>query len=128
MSRAGLLRALACIAALGGVVAATTSACDVGVEGADYPVAYGGAYPDGCIATTEAVYYNGFPSYWCGGSWYFRGEGGRWGHYDREPAGLSQHRLQQGGPARRNYEPTSRPAGGGRGGGGARGGGGGGRR
>jgi len=81
----GLLRALACVAALGGAIA-VTPACEVGLEGADYPVAYGD-YPDGCIATTEAVYYNGYPSYWCGGLWYFRGEGGRWGHYDREPPG-----------------------------------------
>jgi hypothetical protein len=125
----GLLRALACVAALGGAIA-VTPACEVGLEGADYPVAYGD-YPDGCIATTEAVYYNGYPSYWCGGLWYFRGEGGRWGHYDREPPGLYQHRMQ-GGPARRNYENTSRPSQGGRGGGGrgggGRGGGGGGRR
>jgi|SRR5450432_985155 len=120
MSRAGLLRALAFAAALGGVVAATP-ACELGVEGVDYPVAYGDAYPDGCIATTEAVYYDGYPSYFCGGVWHFRGEGGRWGQYDREPRGLSQHRVQ-GSPARRNYEPASRPSGGGRGGGGARGG------
>ena len=46
MSRARLLRALTCVAALGGVVAATP-ACEVGVEGADYPVDYSGAYPDG---------------------------------------------------------------------------------
>jgi hypothetical protein len=124
MRRAGLLRSLAFVASLCGVALAIP-ACQVGVE-ADYPVAYGD-YPDGCIATTEAVYYNGYPSYWCGGFWYFRGEGGRWGHYDREPPGLYQHRAQ-GGPARRNSEPTSRPAGGGRGGGGAHGGGGGGRR
>src|ERR1019366_3338538 len=117
MIRAGLLRALACAAALGGGVAAPP-ACEVGVEGVDYPVPYGDAYPDGCVATTEAVYYNGQPSYWCGGLWYFRGEGGRWGHYNREPPGLSQHRVQ-GGPGRRNYEPASRPAGGGHGGGGA---------
>ena len=113
MGRAGL-RALACVAALGGVVG-VTPACEVGVEGADYPVAYGGAYPDGCIATTEAVYYNGYPSYWCGGLWYFRGEGGRWGHYDREPPGLYGRRAQ-GAPARRTYEHVSRPS---RGGGGA---------
>ena len=126
MSRAGLLRTLVWTVALGGIVA-VTPACEVGVEGADYPVAYGDA-PDGCIATTEAVYYNGYPSYWCGGLWYFRGEGGRWGHYDREPPGLYQHRAQ-GGPVRRNYEHSSGPSRGGRGGGvrggGGRGGGGG---
>jgi hypothetical protein len=122
MSRAGWLRVFARVAALGGAIA-LTPACEVGV-GAEYPVAYG-EYPDGCIATTDAVYYNGYPSYWCGGVWYFRGEGGRWGHYGREPPGLYQHRLQ-GGPGRRNYEP-SRPSRGGREGGGGRGGGGGGR-
>jgi hypothetical protein len=125
MSRAGLIRVLACVAALGGALA-VTPACEVGVDGADYPVAYGDAAPDGCIATTDAVYYNGYPSYWCGGLWYFRGEGGRWGHYGREPAGLYQRRMG-GGPGRRNYESGARPSRGGRGGGG-RGGGGGGRR
>ena len=119
MSRAGLHRALACAVALGGAIA-LLPACEVGV-GAGYPVVYGD-YPDGCVATTEAVYYNGYPSYWCGGFWYFRGEGGRWGHYDREPPGLYGHRGQ-GGPSRRNYEPASRPGGGGRGGGGHGGGG-----
>jgi hypothetical protein len=121
-----VLRAFACFAALGGVVA-VVPACEVGVEGADYPVAYGGGYPDGCIATTDAVYYNGSPSYYCGGYWYFRGEGGRWGHYDREPPGLYQRRIG-GGFGRRNYEPGVRGGvrgggGGGRGGGGHGGGG-----
>ncbi|MGA7119169.1 MAG: hypothetical protein WBY94_03680 [Polyangiaceae bacterium] len=113
MSRPGLFRSLACAVALGGVVV-VTSACDVGLVGAGYPVGYG-EYPDGCIATTDAVYYNGYPSYWCGGLWYFRGEGGRWGHYDREPPGL-YGRRGEGFPARRTYEHVSRP--GGRGGGG----------
>jgi hypothetical protein len=113
MSRAGLFRSLAWIVALCGVVV-ITPACELGVEGADYPVAYG-AYPDGCIATTDSVYYNGYANYWCGGVWYFRGEGGRWGHYDREPPGLYGRRAQ-GAPARRTYEHVSRPS---RGGGGA---------
>jgi hypothetical protein len=119
MSRTGLLRALACVAALGGLLV-FVPACEVGVEGGDYPVAYGD-YPDGCVATTEPVYYDGNPSYWCGGVWYFRGPGGRWGHYDREPRGLYDRRIQ-GGPARRNYEHVSRPVGRGavRGGGGRR--------
>jgi hypothetical protein len=124
MSGAGLLRAFVCVAALSGAIVVLPG-CELGVEGADYPVAYGG-YPDGCIATTDSVYYNGYPSYWCGGLWYFRDAGGRWGHYDREPPGLAQRRMQ-GGPARRNYERGARPIGGGRGGGG-RGGGRGGRR
>ncbi|MGO8997846.1 MAG: hypothetical protein ACLQVI_31390 [Polyangiaceae bacterium] len=133
MSGAGMyraLRAFTCVAVLGGV-AAVVPACEVGVEGADYPVAYGGGYPDGCIATTDAVYYNGYPSYYCGGYWYFRGEGGRWGHYDREPRGLYQRRIGGGGGGvvRRNYEPGARGGvrgggGGGRGGGGGHGGGG----
>jgi hypothetical protein len=123
MQRVGLLRTLVCGAAISGLVV-VLPACEAGVEGADYPVAYG-EYPDGCIATTDPVYYNGYPSYWCGGFWYFRGPGGRWGHYDREPRELAQHRVG-GGPARRNYEPGARPSGGGRGGGG-RGGAGGGR-
>ncbi len=124
MSRPEWLRALACVAALGAVVVGTP-ACELGVEGADYPVGYGDEYPAACVATTDAVYYDGYPSYWCGGAWYFRGDGGRWGHYNREPPGLYAHRAG-GSPGRRTYERVSPASGGGRGGG-RRGAGGGGR-
>ena len=86
------------------------SGCGVEAE-ADYPGGYYGDYPpDGYIATTEPVYYGGFATYWYGGRWYYR-NGGRWSHYDREPPGLAQRRLQ-GGPVRRTYEVARpRPAG-----------------
>lgn len=123
MTRAEWLRRLGCILVFG--AAALTAGCEVGVEEAAYPV-YDDDFPAACIATTDPVYFGGYPTYWCDGVWYFRGAGGRWGHYDHEPAGLRGHRAG-GGPVRRNYEPH--PSGGGRGGGrgagGGRGGGGG---
>ncbi len=69
----------------------------------DYP-------PDAYIATATPIYYEGRPAYWYGDRWYYR-DGGRWNHYDREPAMLQQRRA--GAPApRRNYEPGfGRPAG-----------------
>ena len=120
MTRADWFRRLGCIVAFGAAVG--TAGCEVGVEGAAYPV-YDDEFPAACIATTDPVYYGDYPTYWCDGVWYFRGEGGRWGHYAHEPAGL---RGRRGGPARRNYEPHPSGGGrrGGRRGGGARGGGG----
>jgi hypothetical protein len=88
----------------------------VGVYG-DYP-------PDAYIATTEPFYYNGYPSYWYGGRWYFRGGDGRWGHYNHEPSGLYSRRMQSA-PARHVYEPArsmNRGGGGGMGRSGGRGG------
>ncbi len=96
-----------------------TAGC--GVEfGAAYPIGYDDGYPpDGYIATTEPVYFEGRASYWYGGRWYYR-NGGGWGHYDREPAGLYQRRMQAP-PRQRVYEsrpqgrpgnrPAARPAG-----------------
>lgn len=86
--------------------AALTAGC--GVEmGASYPGIAIDAYPpDGYIATTEPVYYEGRANYWYGGSWYYR-DGNRWSHYDREPPALQQRRTQAA-PARRSYEPARR--------------------
>ncbi len=96
------------------VVAATLVAssglltgCEVGV-GADYPAGYyGDDYPpDAYIATTSPVYYDGYPSYWYHGRWFYR-NGGGWAHYDHEPRGLYDRRVAAP-PVRRNYEPAFR--------------------
>ena len=85
-----------------------TTGC--GVEVGAYPgvVTYSAGvydYPsDAYIATTEPFYYEGHASYWYGGRWYYR-DGNHWGHYDREPAALQQHRMQAP-PARHQYEPS----------------------
>jgi hypothetical protein len=117
MSRASELEVVRTLRTMLLAVALSAAAVGCGVEaGADYPVNdYGGGYPpDGYIATTEPVYYGGYATYWYGGSWYYRDGGGRWGHYDREPAALAQRRMQ-GGPVRRRYEVARpRPASGGR--------------
>ncbi len=81
MIRPGMLRGLVCAVALAGAIV-VAPACAVGVG----PV-YAG-FPDGCIATTEPVYWGGYANYWCGGAWYFRGADGRWGYYGRGPGGL----------------------------------------
>ena len=60
--------------------------------------------PDGYIATTEPVYYEGHATYWYGGNWYYR-DGNRWSHYDREPPALQQRRMQAA-PVRRSYTPS----------------------
>jgi hypothetical protein len=96
------------------VVALGVASSGCGMEvGADYPDgAYGDYPPDAYIATTEPFYYDGYASYWYGGRWYYRGGGGRWNHYDREPAALAQRRMQGAAVRRRNYEPSGgRPAG-----------------
>jgi hypothetical protein len=117
-SQTSMLRMMGLAVTLG----VATAGCGVGVDvGGEYPDgAYGDYPPDAYIATTEPVYYDGFASYWYGGRWYYRDGGGRWNHYDREPAALAQRRMQ-GVARRRNYEPSGgRPAGrapGGRGGG-----------
>jgi hypothetical protein len=101
-------------------VCLSLGAVGCGVEvGAGYPDNdYGGYPPDAYIATTEPVYYGGFATYWYGGRWNYRDGSGRWNHYDREPAPLSQRRMQ-GAPVRRTYEPSrARPASQGRGSGG----------
>jgi len=80
--------------------------CEVGVA-AEYPDDYYGEYgypPDAYIATTAPVYYDGYPTYWYNGGWYYRA-GGRWNHFDREPPALYDRRVHAP-PARRNYEPA----------------------
>jgi hypothetical protein len=110
-SQTGQARVLRTVAHAVAVVAAAmvTAACGVEV-GAEYPGGYDDYPPDGYIATTEPVYYNGYASYWYGGRWYYR-NGGRWNHYEREPPALAGRRFQAA-PARRNYEPShaGRPA------------------
>jgi hypothetical protein len=103
-----------------GAIVAAGAGCGVEV-GIAHPTAYYADYPpDTYIATTEPFYYEGHASYWYGGRWYYR-DGAHWSHYDREPAGLQQRRMQ-GAPQRHSYAPSGggRPAsrsGGGRSGG-----------
>ena len=91
----------------------TNQACGLEVEAAYPSGAYDDYPPDAYIAATEPVYFEGHAAYWYGNRWYYR-DGGRWGHYDREPAFLYQRRLQ-GVPRQRVYEPNrggrGRPAG-----------------
>jgi hypothetical protein len=118
MTSSKMRRAIACAAAFGAtaLLMVGTTACEV-EGGPVYPAGYYDDYPpDSFIATTEPFYFEGHAAYWYGNRWYYR-DGNHWGHYDREPAGLAQRRMQ-GGPRRRTYE--ARPAGGhygGRGGG-----------
>ena len=105
MNRAIRIRALrrvACGVALGALLA-ISAGCEL-EAGPAYPVVVNDqCVSDEYIATTEPVYYEGRASYWCGGVWYYRDGGGRWGHYDREPPGLRGRHLE---PVRRNYEPS----------------------
>jgi len=99
------LRAAACAVALGATVACISGCGGVEVTG-EYPVGYYDGYPpDAYIATTDPIYFEGHAAYWYGGFWYYRDGGGRWGHYDHEPAGLYARRMQ-GGVGRHNYEPS----------------------
>lgn len=96
-----MLRRFACTVSLSATLAATPGCVPI--------IGYGDYPPDGYIATTEPVYFEGRPAYWYGNQWYYR-EGGRWNHYDREPAALYQRRMQ-GPPVRHTYEPPrGRPA------------------
>ncbi len=61
--------------------------------------------PEAFIATAVPVYFEGHATYWYGGHWYYRGAGGRWAHYDREPPELHQRRVAAP-PARHAYEPV----------------------
>ena len=110
--------------ALGASVLAMAGCGGVEMD-ADYPPGDGEGYgdypPDAYIATTEPVYYGGYPSYWYGGRWYYQ-SGGRWNHYGREPAGLYQRRMQ-GLSRRHTYESGGHYAGHSRGRGGGRSGG-----
>jgi hypothetical protein len=102
-----MLRRMAFTVALAATAVVTAGCGGLEMEGgADYPVGDDGAYgdypSDAYIATTEPVYFNGYASYWYGNRWYYQ-NGGRWNHYDREPAGLYQRRMQ-GAQRRRTYE------------------------
>jgi hypothetical protein len=105
------LRGIA-LAVVTGALAVGSTGCELAVD-PGYPGG-GGIYsdypPDAYVATTEPFYFDGRASYWYGNRWYYR-QGGGWGHYDREPAGLRQQRMA-GQPRRRMYEsPGARPAG-----------------
>jgi hypothetical protein len=93
-----------------GAILVAATGCGVGV-GPAYPADYYDDYPsDAYIATATPFYFEGRPAYWYGNHWYYR-DGGRWNHYDREPAVLQQRRTLAA-PVRRNYEPGwGRPAG-----------------
>ena len=120
MSRASqiaMLRRVTCALALG-VALASTAGCGVEMEAGDPGGGYDDYPPDGYIATTTPVYFEGHASYWYGGHWYYR-DGNHWNHYDREPPALYQRRMQAP-PARRAYEaprgrvmarPVARPSG-----------------
>ncbi len=98
------IRDLAAMLAAGAAVVLGCTACGgVAVE-ADYPVTeYDDYPPDGYIATTEPVYFEGHPTYYYRGRWFYR-DGGHWHHYDHEPAHLQQWRSRAR-PERRYYEP-----------------------
>ena len=101
--RTNMFRRTACVFALLTSIVATAGC---GMEmGASFPgVAVDSYPPDGYIATTEPVYYEGHATYLYGGSWYYR-DGNRWNHYDREPPALQQRRTQAA-PVRRSYTPS----------------------
>jgi len=106
--RTNLFRKTACIFAL--VTSVVVTAGCAMEAGASFPgVAVESYPPDGYVATTEPVYYEGRATYWYGGNWYYR-DGNRWSHYDREPPALQQRRVQAA-PVRRSYGPaaTRRP-------------------
>jgi hypothetical protein len=84
---------------------------------ADPPVYYPS---DGIVATEDPIYYEGQATYFYGGHWYYRGEGGRWNYYHSEPSYLRQYRGAHPGVMRGGVRSGAR--------GGARGGGHGGRR
>jgi hypothetical protein len=101
--RTNQLRRTACALAIV-AAAVATGGCGVEME-ASYPgIAVDTYPPDGYIATTEPVYYEGRATYWYGGNWYYR-DGNRWNHYDREPPALQQRRTQAA-PMRRSYSAS----------------------
>ncbi len=54
---------------------------------------YDGYPPEGYIATATPVYYQGYPSYYYGGRWYWR-EGSAWRVYRDEPVYLRDYRAR----------------------------------
>jgi hypothetical protein len=103
MARSAARRLMAGVAFVGSL--AVTTSCEVGV--AEYPDDYYYDYypPDAYIATTAPIYYDGYPTYWWHGHWYYRA-GGRWAHYGHEPPVLYTRRIHAPPPIRRNYEPA----------------------
>jgi hypothetical protein len=82
-------------------------------------------YPsDGIVASDDPIYYDGYPTYYYGGYWYYRDVGGHWNYYRSEPGYLRSYRAAHPGVGRgRGYRGGGfRGARGGRGGGGHGGG------
>jgi len=99
---------------LGATLLCAAATAMSGCEVSAYPDnTYDDGYPpDEYIATTTPVYYEGHAAYWYGNRWYYRDGGGRWAHYDHEPAGLAARRGQFTAGARVNYgRPSSRGGG-----------------
>lgn len=67
-------------------------ACWGGV-GVDYTYADNGYPPDTYIATSTPIYYQGYPTYYWGGHWYWR-DAGRWRYYRSEPTYLYNYRSR----------------------------------
>jgi hypothetical protein len=89
-----------------------------------YVGAYGDPayYPsDGFVATEDPVYYDGQPTYFYDGLWYYR-SGGSWSYYHSEPSYLRQYRAAHPAVGQRGARPAAATRGGARGG--VRGGGG----
>lgn len=75
------------------VAAGTLALASLGTSGC-YDEVYGDPayYPsDAIVATEEPVYYDGFPTYFYGGRWFYR-DGNRWSYYRSEPSYLRQYR------------------------------------
>jgi hypothetical protein len=82
-----------------GCVAALTSC--FGTVGVSDDMVVDGYPPDGYLATTTPVYFEGHASYWYGNRWFYR-DGGGWRGYRSEPAGLRESRVRAA-PSRQYY-------------------------
>jgi hypothetical protein len=114
------------------VKCATLGALSLTLVGA--PGCYVGAYgdpayypSDGFVATEDPVYYDGRPTYYYGGLWYYR-DGGGWSSYRTEPGYLRQYRTAHSADMRGAAQGRGRAVGRGGARGGGRAGGHGGRR
>jgi hypothetical protein len=83
------LRSLVMLRTIAAVVLFSSCFGTVGVY-SDYDDGYP---PAGYIATATPVYYQGYPSYYYGGRWYWR-EGSAWRIYRDEPVYLRDYRTR----------------------------------